>query len=95
MRVPTWERCDTWLGTPGFVDWPSGILDLLIPFALGTAVGIVGWWLLGFTHRTPIGNAHPAKQHRLARRPQRPPSAVAMSGPWCWEAPSSVLLLGR
>ncbi len=47
--VPTWERCDTWLGTPAFVDWPSGILDLFIPLALGAAVGFAIWQLLGLT----------------------------------------------
>ena len=52
--VPTRERCDTWLGTPAFVDWPSGILDLIIPLALGAATALVGWWLLGLTPlRTP------------------------------------------
>jgi hypothetical protein len=47
--VPTWERCDTWLGTPAFVDWPSGILDLIIPLAPGTTLGLAAWWLLGLT----------------------------------------------
>ncbi len=41
--VPTWERCDTWLGTPAFVDWPSGILDLFIPLAQGAAHGLAVW----------------------------------------------------
>ena len=47
--VPTWERCDTWLSTPAFVDWPSGILDLIVPLALGAATALAAWWLLGLT----------------------------------------------
>ena len=40
--VPSWERCETWLGTPT-VDWGAPLLALV--FALG--VGYLVWWLLG------------------------------------------------
>lgn len=50
--VPTSERCDTRLGTPAFVDWPSGILDLVIPLALGASAALAAWWLLGLALRT-------------------------------------------
>ena len=45
--VPVWDRCTSWLGTPLVVDWPSGILDLAIPLAIGTGFGAAAWWMLG------------------------------------------------
>ena len=41
--VPSWERCDTWLGNPT-VDWPGAPL---IALALSLGVGYAVWWLLG------------------------------------------------
>ncbi len=41
--VPSWERCETWLGTPT-VDWPGAPLLTLV-LALG--VGYLVWWLFG------------------------------------------------
>ena len=41
--VPSWERCDTWLGNPT-VDWPGAPLFAL---ALSLAVGYLVWWLFG------------------------------------------------
>ena len=41
--VPSWERCDTWLGNPT-VDWPGAHLFAL---ALSLGVGYLVWRLLG------------------------------------------------
>ena len=41
--VPSWERCDTWLGNPT-VDWPGAPLFAL---ALSLGVGYLVWRLLG------------------------------------------------
>ena len=41
--VPSWERCDTWLGNPT-VDWPGAPLFAL---ALSLSVGYLTWRLLG------------------------------------------------
>lgn len=41
--VPSWERCDTWLGNPT-VDWPGAPLFAL---ALSLGVGYLVWWLSG------------------------------------------------
>lgn len=49
--VSTWERCSTWLGTPAFVEWPNGLLDVVIPLLLAVFVGVGAWWLLGRTQR--------------------------------------------
>jgi hypothetical protein len=49
--VPTWERCTTWLGTPTFVAWPSGALDVITPLIFGVIVGSVSWWMLA---KTPL-----------------------------------------
>ena len=41
--VPSWERCRTFLGTPG-VEWPGATL---LAFALGLSVGYLVWRLFG------------------------------------------------
>lgn len=41
--VPSWERCDTWLGNPT-VDWPGAPL---LALALSLGVGYLVWRLLG------------------------------------------------
>ncbi|MDE0161002.1 MAG: hypothetical protein OXL98_04635 [Acidimicrobiaceae bacterium] len=41
--VPSWERCDTWLGTPA-VDWPGAPL---LALALSLGVGHLAWRLFG------------------------------------------------
>ena len=41
--VPSWERCDTWLGNPT-VDWPGAPLFVL---ALSLGVGYLVWRLFG------------------------------------------------
>ena len=41
--VPSWERCNTFLGTPA-VDWPGASPSAL---ALGLGVGYLVWWLFG------------------------------------------------
>ncbi|MCQ3803491.1 MAG: hypothetical protein OXC98_10720 [bacterium] len=41
--VPSWERCNSFLGTPA-VDWPGASLSAL---ALGIGVGYLVWWLFG------------------------------------------------
>ena len=41
--VPSWERCQTWLGNP-IVDWPGAPLFAL---ALALGVGYLVWWLFG------------------------------------------------
>ena len=41
--VPSWERCQTWLGNPT-VDWPGAPLFAL---ALALGVGYLVWWLFG------------------------------------------------
>lgn len=53
--VPTRERCTTWLGTPAFVEWPNGILDLVIPLLLGLLLGVGVWWLLARNQRSSRG----------------------------------------
>ena len=40
--VPSWERCDTWLGNPT-VDWPGAPLFAL---ALSLGVGYLAWRIL-------------------------------------------------
>lgn len=52
--VPTWERCTTWLGTPAFVEWPSGVLEL-VPLILGISVGLASWWVLS---KSPLKAKH-------------------------------------
>ena len=42
--VPSWERCDTWLGNPT-VDWPGAPLFAL---ALSLGVGYLVWRLFGW-----------------------------------------------
>jgi hypothetical protein len=69
--VPTWERCDTWLGTPAFVDWPSGILDLIIPLALGASAALAAWWLLGLTQ--PRTSTQPPTSRTAERADQQIP----------------------
>ena len=39
--VPSWERCQTWLGNPT-VDWPGAPL---IALALALGVGYLVWWI--------------------------------------------------
>ena len=41
--VPSWERCDTWLGNPT-VDWPGAPL---LALALSLGVGYLVWRLFG------------------------------------------------
>ena len=41
--VPSWERCNTFLGTPA-VDWPGASL---LALALGLGVGYLVWRLFG------------------------------------------------
>ena len=41
--VPSWERCQSWFGTPT-VDWPGAPV---IALALGLGVGYLVWRLLG------------------------------------------------
>lgn len=41
--VPSWERCDTWLGNPT-IDWPGAPLFAL---ALSLGVGYLVWRLFG------------------------------------------------
>ena len=41
--VPSWERCDTWLGNPT-VDWPGAPLFAL---ALSLGIGYLVWRLFG------------------------------------------------
>ena len=47
--VPSWERCQTWLGNPT-VDWPGAPL---LALALSLGVGYLVWRLVGrlFPHR--------------------------------------------
>ena len=47
--VPSWERCQTWLGNPT-VDWPGAPL---LALALALGVGYLVWRLFGrvFLHR--------------------------------------------
>lgn len=44
--VPSWERCQSWLGNP-IVEWPGGNFSPLFALALGIGVGYLVWWLLG------------------------------------------------
>lgn len=44
--VPSWERCQSWLGNP-IIEWPGGNVSPLFALALGIGVGYLVWWLLG------------------------------------------------
>ena len=44
--VPSWERCQSWLGNP-VIEWPGGNFSPLFALALGIGVGYLIWWLLG------------------------------------------------
>lgn len=46
--VSSWERCRSWLQTP-ILEWPGGNYSVLVPLAIGIGVGVLVWWLLGFT----------------------------------------------
>ncbi len=48
--VPSWERCQSWLGYP-MVEWPGGIFSPLFALTLGVGVGYLVWWLLGRSHK--------------------------------------------
>ena len=44
--VPSWERCQSWLGNP-MIEWPGGNFSPLFALSLGIGVGYLVWWLLG------------------------------------------------
>ncbi len=44
--VPSWERCQSWLGDP-MIEWPGGNFSPLLSLAFGIGVGYLIWWLLG------------------------------------------------
>jgi len=44
----SWERCQSWLGNP-IIEWPGGDWSPVFPLLSGVAVGLLVWWLLGFT----------------------------------------------
>jgi len=44
--VPSWERCQSWLGNP-IIEWPGGNFSPLFALAIGIAVGYLVWRLLG------------------------------------------------
>ena len=48
--VPSWERCQSWLGNP-MVEWPGGNFAPLFALVFGICVGGLVWWLLG---KTPL-----------------------------------------
>ena len=48
--VPSWERCQSWLGNP-MVEWPGGNFSPLFALVFGIGVGGLVWWLLG---KTPL-----------------------------------------
>jgi hypothetical protein len=56
--VSSWERCSSWFGNP-ILEWPGGNWSPVFPLLLGIAIGVLVWWLLGFTplratrHRSP------------------------------------------
>jgi hypothetical protein len=50
--VSSWERCTSWLGNP-ILEWPGGNWSPAFPLLLGIAVGILVWWLSGFTPLKP------------------------------------------
>ncbi len=48
--VPSWQRCSSVMGTPGFSveDWGlDNDLNTLIPIVPGVVVGVGVWWLSG------------------------------------------------
>jgi hypothetical protein len=44
--VPSWERCQSWLGNP-IIEWPGGNFSPLFALAIGLGIGYLVWWLLG------------------------------------------------
>lgn len=50
LGVPSWERCNTWMGGPALSVSDLGLaheFDILIPLAVGVLAGGLTWWLLG------------------------------------------------
>ena len=44
--VPSWERCQSWLGNP-IIEWPGGNFSPLFALAIGLGIGYLVWLLLG------------------------------------------------
>ena len=61
--VPTWDRCTSWLGTPLLIDFPSGILDLIIPLTIALAIGAAVWWLFGLLVTSPTRDTSSGKTY--------------------------------
>jgi NhaP-type Na+/H+ or K+/H+ antiporter len=50
--VPSWERCTTPMGTPAYSVEDLGLdatLNVLPPVLIAVFVGLLVWWLLGFS----------------------------------------------